>query len=695
MKKIFSLLITLCSLAAFGQYPVSNISITLPPNPAANTGDWAMPFVITAQARLLQGQVPGKVMESRILVHIKKNGGKSCGSFTQQTAPLSNFNSATKSWSGAAAVGLLGNACVLPPGEYQLCVQFFSSYAPVEALSSEVCESFIIADTKQQTFSASQNIIPANGKVFSKEESKQPIMFRWTPVLPKPTADVQYKLRLVELKMGQTAAQAIRTNTVLFEKEVTNQTQFVSGIDPVVVWPIAPDSKYAWNVQAYVNGILIGESEATTFAACCGDTSCCTPINALPVNGQNFTQKEAKQPIQLRWTQETTPPASKDIMYTVHVYIVEKGQIPTEAIKRNKPIFEKTVKAKETTWQMPAEYANAKEAKTFAWNVRATDKAGKAVGEKDGTSEATSFTRSSSTCSHSANITSIECLGMVNGLQQYKVCVDYKNTAALGCSDCEILLNTPGNYGTGITIVSTNPNTVINTILGTVPVSLTAGQQTTICFNATVTSGNNLKFQIHATCNDASATLPEIDRNHENSLFDTLPPSCICNDCEKANMNFNNITTTATGSNGDQYNIAGNISVTGLAVYGLEFEVQSFSYTSTPAACSNGITTLEQSGMFLIPATTINGSSAIQVFNETVSPSGTNNNGSKDVMLVGTTQMPSVIPFNLTVGLPGPLTGLDPKCCKMNYKVCVRVTVFYEKDSCKSCVFTHCFNFSN
>ena len=94
MKKIFSLLITLCSLAAFGQYPVSSISITLPPNPAANTGDWAMPFVITAQAKLLQGQVPGNLMESRILVTIKSGGSKICGSFTQQTAPLSNFNSA-------------------------------------------------------------------------------------------------------------------------------------------------------------------------------------------------------------------------------------------------------------------------------------------------------------------------------------------------------------------------------------------------------------------------------------------------------------------------------------------------------------------------------------------------------------------------------------------------------------------------
>lgn len=695
MKKIFSLLITLCSLVAFGQYPVSNISITLPPNPAANTGDWTMPFVITAQARLLQGQVPGKLMESRILVYIKKNGGKSCGSFTQQTAPMSNFNAATKSWSGAAAVGLLGNVCVLQPGEYQLCVQFFSSYAPVDALSDEICKTFTIAGPKQENYDPPQNTTPVTGKVFSKDEMKQPFIFRWTPVLPKPKADVQYKLRVVELKIGQTPAQAIRTNTTLFEKDVINQTQLLRGNDIVVIWPIASDSKYAWNVQAFINGKLIGESEATTFEPCCGDTSCCSPINALPVNGQNFTQKEAKQPIQLRWTQETPLP-SKEIMYTVRVYMVEKGQTPAQVVKNNRPVYEKEVNTKQTTWQMPAEYANAKETKTFVWNVRATDKAGKAIGKNNGTSDATSFTRSSSNCSHSANITSIECLGTINGLQQYKVCVDYKNTATPGCTDCEILLNTLGNYGTGITIVSTNSNTAINTILPPVPpVSLIAGQQTTICFKATVIAGNNLQFQVHATCNDASATLPEIDRNHENSVFDTLPPSCICRDCENAKVDFNNITTTATGTNGDQYNIAGNISVTGLAVFGLEFQIQSFTYTSTPAACSNGITGIEQSGMFLIPATTINGSSAIQVFNETVSPSGTNNNASKDVKLVSTTQMPSVIPFNLTIGLPGPLAGFDSKCCKMNYRVCTRITVYYDKNSCKSCVFFKCFDFHN
>jgi hypothetical protein len=45
--------------------------------------------------------------------------------------------------------------------------------------------------------------------------------------------------------------------------------------------------------------------------------------------------------------------------------------------------------------------------------------------------------------------------------------------------------------------------------------------------------------------------------------------------------------------------------------------------------------------------------------------------------------------------LPGPITGLPPESCKMEYTVCVKVIVFYDAEKCKSCTFIHCFDFTN
>jgi hypothetical protein len=100
--------------------------------------------------------------------------------------------------------------------------------------------------------------------------------------------------------------------------------------------------------------------------------------------------------------------------------------------------------------------------------------------------------------------------------------------------------------------------------------------------------------------------------------------------------------------------------------------------------------------MILLPATTINGSSTLQLSNETVSgSSNTNNNATKNIKYTSNTPLTGSIPVNLTIGLPGPISGLDPSCCVIDYTVCIKVKIYYDKDSCKSCVFTHCFNFNN
>ncbi len=305
MKQIFSLLITFCTLTAFGQYPVSSINITIQNNPPANTADWvtATPsLMITAQAKLVQGKMDPRVQEGRVLFIIKKNGSKFCGSFNQQTAPLANFSSASKSYSGAVAVGLLGNACVLPAGEYQLCVQFFSSYAPIEALSAEACKTFTIAGPRQESHSAPRNMKPVDGKVFSIAEANLPVTFNWLGVLPKPTTDVIYKLRIVEWRADQSSQQALQMNTpidVIEVKNITNTTYRLAQKYNSLAWDVtaisaegvqgAPPRNYG---KSEATVVFYKEDEDAKIKEQNDTTDSAPPKSVMPVDGKVITKVE-------------------------------------------------------------------------------------------------------------------------------------------------------------------------------------------------------------------------------------------------------------------------------------------------------------------------------------------------------------------------------------------------------------------
>ncbi len=411
MKRIFSLLITLCSLAAFGQYPISSISISMSANPPANTADWATampPLMITAQAKLVQGKMDPRVQEGRILFIIKKNGSKFCGSFTQQTAPLANFSTASKSYSGAVAVGLLGNTCVLPPGEYQLCVQFFSSYAPIEALSAEVCKSFTIAEPRQENYSAPSNMMPVNGKVLTKAELNQPVTFRWKPVTP--------------------------------------------------------------------------------------------------------------------------PPLNNDVVYTIKIYEVNKDQQPIQAVNANTPAFVKEVNITQAIWQLPSNKLNPKESKTYAWSVRATNKAGKPYGENNGTSELTTFRTSSAGCGATLTVTKDSCIGpAINGIYKHRICVTY---TADNTNSCDILFNHPSNNtttnfgmsqsGQSNIFCCRTPGTSISnfsTALNSLTSTLAQNASVSFCFDLLVpVSATGVKFTAFGLCDDNSGNFNTADPNDSITL---------------------------------------------------------------------------------------------------------------------------------------------------------------------------------
>lgn len=251
MKRIVFLLLILQSLCASGQNLISPITITLPQNPSANIADWGSSgslFVILAQTNLQNGQVSPTVSESQVLVTIKNGGNKVCGSYTSTTAPSSNFNSATKIWTGNSATSLLGQQdCVLPPGTYELCVQFFGSKNGRENIEiGQSCKTFTIKDRQEENCSPPQNINPSKEKIFTEKDLFKPITFNWIPLITSYKGLITYKLFVWEVEDGQTPAQAIYNNQPVLQEDVKAQTKFISKPN---TWE-KRNAKYVWRVIA-------------------------------------------------------------------------------------------------------------------------------------------------------------------------------------------------------------------------------------------------------------------------------------------------------------------------------------------------------------------------------------------------------------------------------------------------------------
>ncbi|MHB1178927.1 MAG: SdrD B-like domain-containing protein [Daejeonella sp.] len=396
MKKILTLLFLVICVQVFAQtYPITSITISLPANPDANTANWGSGtslFTLTASAKAANGRVDGRVQESKILVSIKKGGAKVCGSFTANSAPASNFNTLTKVWSGSNAVSLLGQNCTLPPGEYELTVQFFGTGAAgVAPLSEEKTRAFSIRGNEQQTYQPPQAIAPANGTVLSEADAKKPITFRWTPLVPRPQEPVTYRVKVWQLMQGQNGVQAMKVNQPIITKDVDNITQTV--ITNLISGPCLPPylCDFIWNVQALNRegkpvGGNSGMSEALKFNV--------QPVNdapsiidlVFPANGSTISAKDKPK---FTWTHEKQNTESSST-YKIKIVEIIGDQSPEEALRTNKPHFEKD-SLKEQSFQYPSSAKKFIAGKKYGWNVQVLNREGKPIGGNNGTSAPAQF----------------------------------------------------------------------------------------------------------------------------------------------------------------------------------------------------------------------------------------------------------------------------------------------------------------
>ena len=333
---LFSLLAN--NLAAQLQQ-IKIVSFTVKNQLPANIDGWiSTPAALILVAQKVPGPIP--IREPRLVVQIRSGGAVLCGNTPANARPIDPFD--VRTFNTTDLTGFLTNCHELKAGTYTICVQFFN--IDKVAISQEMCKEFKVEDASVE-YSPPTLITPDNGKKISAQELQSVVMFRWTPLVPKPKEPVTYRLKVWQLMQGQNGTTAMRSNQPIVTKEVDNLTQAtVSGI---YNGPCKPPylCDFIWNVQALNRsgksmGNNNGTSEPYTFGV--ADEKGKGPDNVLPADKKTFTSAEAKNAVTFRWT-PITPKPQESVTYRMKVWQLMQGQSGSQAMKTNQPIVTKDV----------------------------------------------------------------------------------------------------------------------------------------------------------------------------------------------------------------------------------------------------------------------------------------------------------------------------------------------------------------
>jgi hypothetical protein len=251
-------------------------------------------------------------------------------------------------------------------------------------------------ETNTNAYTPPQLIVPADAKTFASNEMSAPVMFRWTPVVPKPQQLVIYRLRVWQLMQGQTGSQAMRTNPPIVTKDVDNITQAV--VNGIYTGPCRPPylCDYVWQVQAvdredHPVGNNEGKSELWSFRIGENAATCTAPKLSEPADGKSFAPKDASGAITFRWT-PVVPKPQEPVTYRLRVWQLMQGQSGSQAMKTNKPIISRDMEITEASisgiYTGPCRPPYLCD---YIWEVQALNREGKPICSNEGKSEASVF----------------------------------------------------------------------------------------------------------------------------------------------------------------------------------------------------------------------------------------------------------------------------------------------------------------
>lgn len=159
------------------------------------------------------------------------------------------------SFSNSALRELFFDYKKLPQGTYQYCVSISLSNNQTEGTWSEPVDACVY-QTLNDIFLI--NLITPEDDAELHEYNP---MLVWAVNYPFASA-LRYKLRLAEVKEGQNNENAITRNNLYYSD---NNIFTTSQIYPQVAKKLKAGQPYAWTVDAYYKGILLGGAEAWRF----------------------------------------------------------------------------------------------------------------------------------------------------------------------------------------------------------------------------------------------------------------------------------------------------------------------------------------------------------------------------------------------------------------------------------------------
>lgn len=267
MKKTVFLLIWMFLLTVVAHSQVNQVNIpsfTVKNVLPSKVDEWlSVPAALLMTA---QKNPQTRELKPFLVLQIKSGGAIVCGNNMSSLRPVDPFD--VRTFNTADLVSFLGNCKELKEGNYSICVQFFN--IDKVAISREVCKEFRVEGEKTAEYTPPTLITPEDGKKLTLQQAKAPIIFRWTPVVPKPQQSVTYRLKVWQLMQGQNGVQAMKSNQPVVTKDVENLTQ--ATVANLLTGPCRPPylCDFIWSVQALTRdgkpiGSNNGNGEPFTF----------------------------------------------------------------------------------------------------------------------------------------------------------------------------------------------------------------------------------------------------------------------------------------------------------------------------------------------------------------------------------------------------------------------------------------------
>ncbi len=370
MKPLLHILFLIFSVQlCYGQQPLNQINIvsfTVKNKLPIDISNWdnnPSNIMLVAQ-KLPQVQL----QNLKLVVKLKLAGTKVCGNTPQTAVSIDAFS--VRNFSAGELVAMFAQCPKLASNIYSLCVQFFN--VDNYPISKEFCKDFLVGDLVEK-FIVPQNIAPINEKKFDENNIRAPVIFRWTPVIPKPKDPVMYRLRVWQLMQGQTAVQAAKANEAIIDKEVKNNTQ--TTVTDIITGPCKPPylCDFFWNVQALnKEGKPLGNKDGMSdFFSFTIKQKEWEHIKLVYPGNKKILIFD-KSDILFKWT-PFAPRPNNPVVYKLRVWQVLQGQSNSHAYKNNKPIITKYIESIEmafiksmiTSKCLPALACN------FIWTVQA------------------------------------------------------------------------------------------------------------------------------------------------------------------------------------------------------------------------------------------------------------------------------------------------------------------------------------